>query len=308
MIAEPTVLVLGAGASMPFGFPSGAGLKSKIVSLQDGDSELMRWLLASGFSRREIVGFAETLGMSLFTSVDRFLEFTHGEFRKIGCAAIATDILLTSQQLATRRDHDWMRIAFDKLAPEMEEQLYGDRLVVVTYNYDCSFEFLLWRGLKSAIRPLKRAHDTFGKIRVIHLHGRIAPTKDPWEDFPVEPKVIQDSFNHLDKGVVPSHERNPSTKEFEDARKTILKAKRVCFLGFGYDSTNLERLRGDPKNPSWQNVEFICGSAHGRTENENQNVNQEFFGGKLAFGGSDWDASRVLREFGVLEKICTRRS
>ena len=37
MITEPTVLVLGAGASMPYHFPSGLGLTQELISALDGE-------------------------------------------------------------------------------------------------------------------------------------------------------------------------------------------------------------------------------------------------------------------------------
>jgi hypothetical protein len=37
MINKPTTLILGAGASAPFGFPTGNELKEKVLSLADDD-------------------------------------------------------------------------------------------------------------------------------------------------------------------------------------------------------------------------------------------------------------------------------
>ena len=301
MISERTVLILGAGASMPFGFPSGGELKREIVSLQDGDSELMRWLLVSGFDHKEVVNFARALGESPFSSVDRFLEFTHGKYRRIGCAVIATEILLKSQKLASLRDYNWMEIFFGALAPQFEEGLTDSKLMVVTYNYDCSFEFLLWRGLQSSIEP-KRAEVTFNKIKVIHLHGRIAPASDSRQLPSVCCETIQDSLD-VQNGIRSFHEQNADMTQFEEARRAICAAKRICFLGFGYDRVNIEHLlRGSPQ-PDFSD-KCLCGSALDRTEVENRNVNQEFFVSEFSFGKSDWDASRFLRESGVLEKIC----
>jgi hypothetical protein len=287
---------------MPFGYPSGSELKRKIVGLQDNESELMRWLLASGFSRDTIVGFAKALSESPFSSVDRFLEFTLGKYREIGCAAIATEILLRSQDLVNQREYFWMEIIFGVLAPQFEEELRDKKLVVITYNYDCSFEFLLWRGLQSSI-DLQRAKATFDSIDVIHLHGQIAPSNDPQQLPSVCTDVIQDSFKNLETGIRSFHEQNPEMDQFIRARKAIQAAKRVCFLGFGYDGVNLEHLLRGSEKPDFT-AKFVCGSAFQRTEIENRNVNEEFFGGRLLFGKSDWDASRFLRESGVLEKNC----
>jgi hypothetical protein len=71
MITVPTVLVLGAGASAPYGFPSGAELRRIIISslkpkLPRG--QLPTLLIASGFSIEEINDFRAELMNSNTTS------------------------------------------------------------------------------------------------------------------------------------------------------------------------------------------------------------------------------------------------
>src|SRR4030095_10430365 len=75
MIEIPTTLVLGAGASMDYRYPSGVDLRLEIIaSLHDGD-DLIEALRCSDFNPRQIGKFRERLrGSPGIKSVDKFLE------------------------------------------------------------------------------------------------------------------------------------------------------------------------------------------------------------------------------------------
>ena len=86
MITKQTVLILGAGASHPYGFPLGRGLFDKVVN--DNSSNLLKSMSEAGFEPDELDKFRLELRRSLFQSVDAFLESTNG-FMDIGKAVMA---------------------------------------------------------------------------------------------------------------------------------------------------------------------------------------------------------------------------
>ena len=61
MIETPTVLVLGAGASMPFGFPSGKRLVALICDLLNGELPTTHLLERCGYKKKQIWEFRESL-------------------------------------------------------------------------------------------------------------------------------------------------------------------------------------------------------------------------------------------------------
>ena len=86
MIVRPTVFILGAGASAPYGFPLGSGLIEKILhSLQSPEMRplLLRQL---DFSHDQISTFGQELRDSPLNSIDAFLD-NREEFREIGKTA-----------------------------------------------------------------------------------------------------------------------------------------------------------------------------------------------------------------------------
>lgn len=309
MINKSTVLILGAGASKPFGFPLGNELKKRIVDLQDVseknfNNSLMNNLAMAGFNYADIVEFARHLGASPFSSVDRFLEYStvfRGKVREIGCAAIATELLIRSQNLNDCREFNWIGILFNALAPDFDKMRKGC-LTVITYNYDCSFEYLLYKGLISTIEPA-RAKQAFEKIDIIHLHGRLVPSAHPWELQYVSADTIRNSIEP-EKGIKIIHEQDHKAGLFVNARLAIKSAERIFFLGFGYDEVNLERLFGS-EYPVKPEGKFIAGTAFERTNVENWNVNKKFFSRSFRFGRDDWEIPIFLRKSGAFQEVCS---
>src|SRR5712692_234585 len=94
MIRRRTLLVLGAGASIPFGFPSGQQLKAKICAgLSNEPVEFVYTLLrACGFDAALIVAFRDEFARSGRSAVDAFLEH-RPDFLAVGKAAIAATLI-----------------------------------------------------------------------------------------------------------------------------------------------------------------------------------------------------------------------
>jgi hypothetical protein len=87
MIEKPTVFVLGAGAHVSYGFPSGPGLKKQIVKTiaeACGTPDIKRYgellpnssMLQGDLNelQRILLGFANALRMSAQTSIDAFMQ------------------------------------------------------------------------------------------------------------------------------------------------------------------------------------------------------------------------------------------
>src|SRR4051812_22223583 len=118
MITKRIVLILGAGASIPFGFPSGLDLKKSIVERldpNDGRYTLRTQIQDAGFPPEDIEGFRSALRFSGKRSVDAFLEH-RPDYLEVGKAAIA-GVLLPREDRSVLFDTkpNWYEHFFNKL-------------------------------------------------------------------------------------------------------------------------------------------------------------------------------------------------
>src|SRR3990170_1668172 len=97
MLKRNTVLVLGAGASAPYHFPTGIELSKQLVAGLGGGGDVANKLQKHlGFGEQQIAHFRDSFFYSGKNSVDAFLEHRR-EFIEIGKAATAI-VLITYEQ------------------------------------------------------------------------------------------------------------------------------------------------------------------------------------------------------------------
>jgi hypothetical protein len=249
------VLVLGAGASCPYGFPPGSKLIRDVLSLDTArDSVLAR----GGFASEECQLFKDALRDADISSVDRFLESRagagHHDFMKVGKAmmALALSQYESIKLLRPSNDMDngkgrW----YDYLLELLSDQIVPDKLFeecyvsIITFNYDRSLEFWIMRALAARYGwALQKTKVVLRRLRLVHVHGTLggSPTdSDDYREF--EPIQGGGDLDRCIKSIQVVHEVNPNTKAWEDARKLLSEASIVVFLGFGYLRANVERLK-----------------------------------------------------------------
>lgn len=152
MITENTVFVLGAGASVPYGFPSGQDLSELIISKfwnnyyklfnSQGHSEEQRSQM-----ERELTSFVDTFRKS-GRSIDFFLSTNRSNqgFCRLGKLAIALYILKSEDDCRQKENYilrkDWFKIIFDGMIngchnPEDYDKIKENKVSFITFNYDC---------------------------------------------------------------------------------------------------------------------------------------------------------------------------
>jgi hypothetical protein len=134
VITIPTVLVLGAGASCPYGFPAAKQLKNRICEVFSNRDVIRR--LAEGLSRSgdQFLEFREAFWRSGTSSVDAFLE-GRPEFLDVGKLAIAYCLIPFENDgnlyLPSTNDGDWYLYLSERLNQSFDE-FKNNKL---SYNY-----------------------------------------------------------------------------------------------------------------------------------------------------------------------------
>ncbi len=298
MINAPTLLVLGAGASIPFGFPSGLELLS-LICQKLGSTSGRELFLRLGFGVKELDKFRDALLFSGKTSVDGFLEYRI-EFIEIGKIAIAAELIPRESEVRLfHRDHkyrNWYVYLFEKMSCSFDE-FHSNKLSVITYNYDRSLEhFLLTSVMNSFAQTWEESTEKLKRIAIVHLHGRLGFL--PWQKDTGRRYVGQFSDSDLygaanNIKIISEQKDIVNDDDFQQAHKLLEEAEVVYFLGFGYNEINVERLRID-SYPEGK----LFGTCYGLGEAERQQIMTHWPNVKLA--GASLDVLDFFRHYKTL--------
>jgi hypothetical protein len=172
MIQTKITLILGAGASAPFGFPTGYELLRRVISWANIKPGQTNSNLFSEFDESQINEFREALEKSGKISVDSFLE-RRPEFIRIGKRAMAMTLIQCEHQphLFKRDGNSWYEYLFNQLDVQFDD-FQQNQLSVLTFNYDRSLEHFLFTALNNASgKSESECAEKLKSIPIIHLHG-----------------------------------------------------------------------------------------------------------------------------------------
>lgn len=247
MIEKKSVLILGAGASKPYGFPLGSELRDAVIG-QAKEIRRVKSELDLGFESSDYQSFSKNLSHSGYSSVDAFLE-ENTEWDWVGKPAIALQLLASELHCEHKlfpphqpSDH-WYEKLWQHLKAPSWASFKKNKLSIITFNYDRSLEHYLTTVLcrnygiscEVAFRGLKN-------LPFIHVHGDLGPylTRKQEPDF--GQLLEQSRYDRAKRGIRIVHEDRGNTGVFKRARTVISQAEKVFFVGFGYHPQNMAKL------------------------------------------------------------------
>jgi hypothetical protein len=301
MITKPTVLILGAGASMPYGFPSGAELRRIILDNLQLDYPPRKWIITLqklGITQDCIRNFQYDLHNSDSSSVDAFLEH-RPEFLKIGKLAITLGLIpFEEEQQLKKGEESWYQHLFGKLNAPFDS-FDKNELSIITFNYDRSIEHYLFTAMKSKYgKSGEECKRKLGDIPIIHVHGRLGALL--WQDeagraYLPRPGATPEeiSINNVSEKILVIPEAKDTSDEFDHAFKLMKDAERIYFLGFGYHEMNLRRLKIDKLD----NKELI-GTSFGLGLAEMKAIEERW---RIRLPPQHLKVLELLKDFAILE-------
>ena len=255
MIKTKTLFILGAGASNSFRYPTSQELRNEIIEgkyiheVAKAFSIHVAGISDRGMYDNEIRKFVEAYKKSGVYSIDAFIE-KRQEYMAFGKMIITASLLRRENIISlTKTEENWYMYLFNRIKDTIVEQPESV-ISFITFNYDRSLEQFLFNAIKEynnlqppdCIKVLK-------KIPIAHLYGQINYL--PWQQQENTFTYLNDSKSYVARLIdslknikLIGEEREIEESEvFQEAYKLIEKAKKIYFLGFGYDETNLDRLR-----------------------------------------------------------------
>lgn len=255
MITEDTVFILGAGASVPYGYPTGLQLRKQIIenldiNLKKTDIDLPNALLRQLLLQErteESKELKDNLLESRRSSIDLFLENRPG-FCNIGKLAIACGIIEFEQ--SNKGPWDWFEHLHDSELANNRRSLQSycteSNVNFITFNYDRHLEHSLISSLTSTYGANEEECAELIKenFEIVHVHGKLDDL--PWESdngrsYGYKPSSL-DELKESASGIEIIHE-NVEERYFGKARELIEDAKLIVFLGLNlHNQINLDRL------------------------------------------------------------------
>ncbi|MDD5081437.1 MAG: hypothetical protein PHC58_05560 [Candidatus Omnitrophica bacterium] len=203
-------IILGAGASMDFGFPTGLQLCEAIHSCWNSPSMKYISFLLTSFARSgnkfnhivdpktEVANDIKRLSKRFYYSgagsIDEFLSRDLKPFQvSFGKMTILNLILEKERESITtisekkifRWGENWLRILFGKeFRFKSEKELMGkldsNPVRFITFNYDRTLEHFIFNALMNYYNLTReQAFQLYQKIEIFHVYGKLAPLE--WE-------------------------------------------------------------------------------------------------------------------------------
>ncbi len=315
-----TVLVLGAGASVAFNYPVGAGLRNEILDLRHTGKKTL--VESSGLKHfpDKLNTFIDAFRGSQMQSIDSFLA-RRPEYSEIGKQAISAVLLnkeSTKQLIHTEHDDNWYQYFFNRISTSTWDELDFRKFSIVTFNYDRSLEHYLLGAIQHAYgKQLSEALEKLKKLEIIHVYGSLggtlpdSPSYIPY-GYGVSPERVVAASKELK--VIPEGRSDDAV--LKRSRQLLFEADSIAFLGFGFDETNMERLEVEKSCAAWCQRETgaiyrnIVATCFQMTQKEVVNVatritnSHQVVGlGQLPNGFHATGCLKMLRETLVLESL-----
>jgi len=253
MVDLETVLVLGAGASKDFGFPTGKELVRQIcdqLSNQENKEFELFYECANKLSPEVADKFPFYLKQADPPSVDAWLEH-NPPFIDVGKVAIAIALLWYEHKYQhLSPENNWYGLLFQRLNSPFD-RFQDNKVSIITFNYDRSLEQYLFKTFRytHTAKSHKECEEKLNQLRIVHVYGSLGRLEwqcdDPQHSIPQVPygkRLDRDSVLSAAKSIKIMPEGQEPGIEFDKARSWIKYANSLYFLGFGYHKTNMERL------------------------------------------------------------------
>jgi hypothetical protein len=169
-------------------------------------------------------------------SIDWFLRHNEEKFGHIARFQIAAVLLNCEQE---KISGDWYRALLNQIFPTKLDDFETDKLYVISFNYDRSFEAYFPGVLESQYGlSFEDAQWVFARIEIAHVYGQLGQVNEiPYGDTTAAAKAAAGIRLIRPDGENPTKER---------VQEMIRKCSYVNFIGFGFDEDNV-RLLG-PEN------------------------------------------------------------
>jgi len=312
------VIITGAGASIPYYFPSGNKLFKNITEnfysyANKYYSENVNFINnGKEIELPRIKKYIESLqGISGIT-IDKYLNINR-HYLELGIESICAEILRFEKESVNSMnasiDCDWYTYLFSKMLDGLDtieeiENEFDNNLSIITFNYDRSFENFIYNNLYKILCGTElddnKIKEIVNKLPVTHVYGKVGFL--PWQKNVASQEIVNFGGNsdyfYADAKVIKKHvnviyQSRMENEQIINAKKQISEADRVLFIGFGFDKSNIDVL----DLPNLLEKKRVFASAYKQTENEIVHIKKTLCPSNKLLTIKDCDCLMLLRDY-----------
>jgi len=256
---DKIVLILGAGAHQPFGFPLGYELVDNVAE------SLEEW--ASGAPEDEhrtaFLAARRDLLDSGVASIDQFLTDRGDDYNGIIRPLLALSLLKEENNYQSGVVTDWLKYALSLFLDGQRKSL-STRVAIVTFNYDRTLEYLLARALAGRWKlDLDEAYASVEKFGIYHVYGTLG-SLSPYSEKHLAYGAKDEFMEAADRIRIIGEQHATITNELH---AVIADASYVFMLGCGFNTQNMSILSlGDLPPRRRRIVATTCGLSKAERE------------------------------------------
>lgn len=252
---DKTTLILGAGASVDYGYPTGAKLIEE-VGVRSFHNIFSDRISPVEWKKRLIE--AQPPSIDFFMSLDEDLMHSVKPYIFLYLLTKESNGKTLKLDYSEHWYYDYFNDKITKNIEETEQNL--SQTNVITFNYDRSLEYYLSRVIKQRCyhkdTDYNNAFNLMNKMKIHHVYGRL-----PYFDSEAGPKTSgleyeRISILNLSNSNANQHVGLVNGKDVlfkicyetveqvvkEKNKELIQEAKNILFLGFGFHNENMEVL------------------------------------------------------------------
>jgi hypothetical protein len=296
MIRKKTVLIVGAGGSIPYEMPDGANLLKAVIKDLSTPELYGPIYRLTGKNQTPVEAIRKRLTKSMTDSIDAFLEKNPDDslVQDVGKIAIAYCLwprLQGAKLHVPAPAEDWIKFVWNRMHQEARsfDDLRQNKLKFVTFNFDTLLEIKLIQAIVALYPNVSKADaQAYVESIVLHVHGTLSQP-------PKEGRPSDEWLKQAKDDIQVVH---------QDINKTLLaslielieETNIVAFLGFGYHPDNLKKL-GFPRERGG-----MFGSAYGLGVGDKAQVTRAIGTNyrRFVLGESDQGCKAFLQNHDVL--------
>ena len=286
-MTSSSTLILGAGASWTYGYPTGKELRIKILEIEH-DMNAFSEIAHVGIPT--IRDFLNRFRLSSASSIDTFLS-RNAKFDDVGKAAIAK-VLYSCESINNLYAEDsdkvaqdnWYSYLLNTLANCDEWKSFDPSwLTIITFNYDRSLEYFLSTSLQNMYgKSADEVNERLKSLKIVHVYGDLGV--DKLDSFGYGQALTDDDSMHnaiclAKQKLQIMHEGRDDEIILNPIRDIIKNADKIGFLGFGFDRINVSRILDTKIIPFLTNPKNVVATTLGMTRAEVSRVKDWLFHG-----------------------------